>query len=194
MALKFESDKLINDYMKYLNSELDIAFKAWEIEVMNGVSSNFANQMTGRGWYEKKLNAWVGSELKRETDAIKGFLRANTYVIADSFGTGSLMLQDNPALAKYKNSDHWNKDRVGNYITGRKEGTYTDLFGRPRKTSGVFKGKKLENMTFHGFTIKPIPPSKALQNAEKWLYNTYIPRAYKNSLKKMNFSKYLVEV
>lgn len=193
MGLSLDYKALMNDYIKYFMSELDISLKAWEIEVKSGLSSNFANSVTG-GKTKKIPRAWVNSYVENTSTVIKGFLEANTVVIADSFGTGSLMLQDNPALEEYKKSEYWNKYRKGNYITGREEGNYIDFFGRPRTSKGTFKGKILEGRRIKdNFIIKPIPPSKALQNAEMRLYNTYIPRVYHNTLRKINFSKYVIE-
>ena len=193
MALSFDYKKLMRDYKKFLMSELDIAFRAWEIEVMTGLRSNFSNSWTG-GKLHKIPRAWVHAYTQYTTKSIKGFLEANTVVIADSFGTGSLMLQDNPALEEYKRSEFWHDDRKRNYITGRAEGSYTDFFGRPRTTKGTFKRKVLEGMRMkNGFVIKPIPPSHALQNAERTLYRTYIPRALNNALRKINFGNYLKE-
>ena len=194
MALSFDYKRLMKDYERFLISELDIAFKAWEIEVKNGLRSNFSNSVTG-GKLHKIPRAWVNSYIQHTTKSIKGFLEANTVVIADSFGTGSLMLEDNPALEEYRKSEYWHKDRKRNYITGREAGSYTDFFGRPRTTKGTFKGKVLEGMRMEksNTIIKPIPPSYALQNAEKTLFRTYIPRALKNALRKINFGNYLKE-
>lgn len=194
MALSFDYKKLMRDYKKFLMSELDIAFRAWEIEVMTGLRSNFSNSWTG-GKLHKIPRAWVNSYTQYTTKTIRGFLEANTVVIADSFGTGSLMLEDNPALEEYRrNKDLWHGYRKRNYITGREAGSYTDFFGRPRTTKGTFRGKVLEGMRMkNGFVIKPIPPSHALQNAERTLYRTYIPRALNNALRKINFGNYLKE-
>jgi hypothetical protein len=201
MALSFDYKKIMKDYERFLMSELDIAFRAWEIEVKSGLRSNFSNSMTG-GKLHKIPRAWVNSYIQYTTKSIKGFLEANTVVIADSFGTGSLMLEDNPALEEYRKSKFWHKDRKRNYITGRgidsepgnHPGHYTDFFGRHRTTKGTFKGKVLEGMRMkNGFVIKPIPPSHALQNAERSLFRTYIPRALNNALRKINFGNYLKE-
>lgn len=194
MALKFNYKKMMSDYITYFMSELDIALKAWEIEVKSGINSNFANSFSG-GKTQKIPRAWVNSYVEYHSKVVKGFLEANTVVLADSYGTGSLMLEDNPGLAEYKRSGLWNKDRKGNYITGREAGDYTDLFSRPRHTSGTFKGKILEGRKMNnGFVIKPIPPSKSLQNAEMRLYKTYLPRALKNAIDKIKISNYIIEV
>ena len=123
-----------------------------------------------------------------------GNVSLNTYVLADSYGTGSLMLDNNPGLAEYKKSDKWNPERKGKAIVGRREGEYINLFGRARTTKGTFKGKKIENMSFGTkYHIAPTHPSYALQMAEQWLYKTYLPNAYKLAVKNINFSKYLIQ-
>lgn len=96
------------------------------------------------------------------------------------------------------NSDAWNKARHGKTIVGRKEGYYIDAFGRRRHSTGKMEGDSLEGKTFHGkngnnYTISPSHPSYAIQMADKWLKESYIPRAYTNAVNKTNFSKYLIE-
>lgn len=77
---------------------------------------------------------------------------------------------------------------------GRKSGTYTDVFGREHNTSGIYKGKSLEGRYVRGgFKIEPVSPSYTLQISEQWLYKTYLPRAYRNAIKGLNFSKFLKE-
>ena len=123
------------------------------------------------------------------------FLEANPAALADAYGTGSLMnTVDNPLFKEYRNSDLWNPARTGKTIVGRPAGSYVDIFGRPRKTSGVFKGKSMEGMKFHGSTIEPMPPSNSIKIADQFLFNTYLPRAIKNAEKRLNYSGYLQEV
>lgn len=182
MGLKFDSKKAINDFIKFLEQDLSYAFITWKDTVESGLQHPF---------YKK--NAYVNFELKRESNIIIAYLKANTYVLADSYGTGSLMLDDNPGFQKYRDSNYWNPSRKGKAITGRKSGTYTDIFGIKHTTSGKLEGINIEGMTFKGYTINPTLPSKAIQQAEQWLYKTYLPKAYQNTMKRMNFSKYLIE-
>lgn len=188
MGLKFDSKAAIEDFIKILESELSIAFEAWKKEVESKVAHPY---------YKKNAN--VDYYIKKETNIIIGYLQSNKHVLADSYGTGSLMLDNNPGFQEYKNSEYWNPARKGKAIAGRPSGMYKDIFGNTHKTSGKFKGINIEGMKVNDsknntpYYITPTPPSKALQQAEQWLYKTYLPRAYKNTMQRMNFNKYLIE-
>lgn len=184
MALKFNIKAITSEILNQLQKQLGYAFDIWESEVY----SKLKNPYFGEG-----IRPEVSHYFEREGNIIVGYLQANTYVLADSYGTGSLMVLSNPGYQEYRNSDRWNPARSGKTIVGRPMGVYKDTFGRIRTTSGKFKGKKLEGRNFNGFQIKPSAPSYALQLAEKWLYAIYLPAAYKAAIKDINFSKYLIE-
>ena len=192
MGLRFNIEGLSNELLKNLKSELEGACIAWEIETMSKVRHNY---------FGKDENPYVGHAIKMQVDGIIAYLEANTYVLADSYGTGSFMLENNPGLKDYMNSKYWNKERKGKAIAGRKEGEYVDLFGRRHSTSGAFKGVNIEGKRVYtrkkdderDYYISPTHPSYAIQLAENWLYKTYLPNAYKLAVKKTNFAKYLIE-
>lgn len=184
MGLRLDIKGLTNEILNKLEDELNWAFEAWETEVYSKMkTAEFAD------------NAEVEAELHKESNRIIAYLKANTYVIADSYGTGSLMLDNIPGFQEYRNSDRWNPARTGKAIVGRPEGTYTDAFGKKRKSEGSMEGLNIEGMEMlHGKgIIEPSSPSYALQDAEKFLYGTYLPRAYKLAIQNVNFSKYLIE-
>lgn len=183
MALRLDKDKLINDLLDKLKIELESVFEVWESEVYSRLKfGEFAD------------NAEVEAELKKESQCIIAYLRANTYVLADSYGTGSLMLSNNPGFNEYRNSTRWNPARKGNEIVGRPKGTYIDAFGNTKKSLGTMEGLNIEGLEkWDGTVIEPVSPSYALQDAEKFLYSTYLPNAYKLVVKNINFSKYLIE-
>lgn len=89
MALQFDMNGLANEILDKLQSSIQGAFTAWEIEVMSKVRHNYFGEGT---------NPKVDSYLKKEGNIIIGFLQANTYVLADSYGTGSFMLDNNPRI------------------------------------------------------------------------------------------------
>lgn len=185
MALKFDINGLTNEILNKLEEQLEYAFIAWRTEVLDELKHPF---------YGMDSRPEVEYEIKRQGKIIIGYLKANTYVLADSYGTGSLMLDNNPGLAEYKNSGAWNPARTGKRIVGRKAGTYTNLFGRKRTTKGTFEGQNLENRSFGtDYHIAPTHPSYAVQMAEEWLYKTYLPNAYKLAVQNINFAKYLIE-
>lgn len=186
MALKFNINGLVNELLNNIENELKWVLQAWEGEVLKYM--RFA---------EFQKNADVDFSLKRETNMIIAYLKANTYVLADSYGTGSLMLTDNPGYQEYRSSNKWNPSRTNNSIMGRPEGHYTDVFGRKRYSHGAAEGHNIEGWRFTRgkFTLKvePVSPSRAIEIAEGWLYKTYLPRAYSNAVQKTNFAKYLIE-
>lgn len=187
MGLRLDINGLTNEILSKLETELRWAFEAWETEVKSKMQyPDFVD------------NAEVEAELKKESNKIIVFLKANTYAIADSYGTGSLMLNNIPGFQEYRNSDRWNPARTGKAIVGRPEGKYTDAFGRERYSSGYLEGINIEGQELRAgsgytLTVEPVSPSYALQDAEKFLYNTYLNRAYKNAIQNVNFSKYLIE-
>lgn len=181
--LQFDKEALSKEILRKLEIELKDAFKSWQNEVIRFMNYN-----------EFKKNAETDFLIKNESKKIIAYLEANTYVLADSYGTGSLMLLDNPGYKEYRNSKEWNPDRTNNSITGRRAGDYTDIFGRKHHTSGIYKGETLEGRYVRGrYKIEPVSPSRAVEAALGWLYKTYLPRAYKLAINNINFSKYLVE-
>lgn len=190
MALKFNVKALMNEFIKNLEIELESATDAWKIEALSKMRGiKFAHET-------EEIKADVDKEIRRKANGILVYLKANGVALADSYGVGSLMTSDNPGLQKYMSSSSWNKARTGKTIVGRKEGYYTDMFGRLRHSSGTMEGKPLENrgyITDTDYYISPSNPSYALQMAEQWLYKTYLPRAYKIAVQKTNFTKYLIE-
>lgn len=187
MALRLNVEKLTNEVLDKLEDELKWVLVAWENEV---ISKTKFKDFRGK--------SDVDFELEKKAKSIIAYLKANTYVLADSYGTGSLMLTSNPGFQEYKNSNRWNPVRKGTAITGRPEGEYVNAFGEKKHSSGTLEGKNIEGLELiagSGYKIKiePVSPSYALQMAEQWLYNTYLPRAYKNAIQNTNFAKYLIE-
>lgn len=197
MVLKFDTKALEKDLLEKLKKNLGYAFDIWESDVYKYLKHPF---------YGEGIRPYVSHYFQIEGNILIGYLQANSYVLADSYGTGSLMLTDNPGLAEYKaDKSRWNPLRNGNAIVGRAAGSYVDIFGREHKTSGTFAGKNIEGRKVNstnkvkkgrkitGYYIAPTHPSYALQIAEKWLYENYIPKMYTQAVKELNFAKYLKE-
>lgn len=183
--LQLDKQGLANELLDRLKQQLEYACIAWETEVLNKLKHPFLGV---------NAQAEVNHEIEKESNMIVAYLKANTYVLADSYGTGSLMLKDNPGYAAYKNSGAWNPSRIGNAISGRPEGDYTDLFGNKKHSSGYMEGYNIEGWEMRtGYKIQPTTPSYAIQMANKWLHDTYLPNAYKLAVQETNFAKYLKE-
>lgn len=194
MALRFNVEGLTNEILNKLEEQLDYAFIAWRTEVLSKLKHPFY------GTGERPV---VEYEIQKKSKIIIGYLKANAYVLADSYGTGSLMLSDNPGFKDYMMKGNINPARKGKAIAGRPKGEYKDIFNRKRSSSGAFEGENLEGKVVYirkkglfsikKYKIEPSAPSYAVQLAEQWLYKTYLPNAYKLAVQSINFSKYLVE-
>lgn len=179
MGLRLDVDKLTKELLNKLEEELKYAFSVWEDEVYSK-----------RGENDFKDYVEVEAEVKKNSNKIIAYLRANPAALADSYGTGSLMLESNPVFAEYYKKDpHWNKARKGKEIVGRPRGSYINIFGEQVSTWGNLEGVNLEGLG----DIEPSPPSKAIELANHWLFQTYIPNAYKNVVNSIDFGKYLIE-
>lgn len=186
--LKFDKQGLANEILMKLEIELQSALTAWKNEVIGFMNYN-----------EFKKNANLDYEIQQEGKTIIAYLKANTYVLADSYGTGSLMLLDNPGYQEYRNNKgkeagQWNPLRTSNTIVGRERGHYTDIFGRKHETSGSKAGDSLEGVTVReGYKINPVAPSRAVEAGLGMLYRQHLPKAYELAIQKIDFSKYLIE-
>lgn len=178
MGLRLNTDKLMKELLTKLEIELTQAFSIWESEVYAKRGNNdFFDYVE------------VEAEVKKKSNEIVAYLRANPAALADSYGTGSLMLESNPIFSKYYKKDkNWNPMRTGKTIVGRPRGSYINIFGEQVSTWGNAAGVKLE-----GYVVEPSPPSKAIEIANQWLFQTYLPNAYENAVNSINFSKYLEE-
>lgn len=181
---------LTNEILEKLEEQLNYALIAWRTEVLDGLKHPF---------YGMDERPEVEYTIEKGSKKIIAYLKANAYVLADSYGTGSLMLDNNPGLAEYRRSNSWNPERKGKTIVGRRKGNYVDVFGRRRHSEGSLAGISLENRRFKAtkaraeYHIAPTHPSYAVQMAEEWLYRTYLPNAYKLAIRNVNFAKYLKE-
>lgn len=177
MGLRLDIKGLTNEILSNLEKELNWAFEVWETEVYGKLKTP-----------KFKENAEVEAELHRESNKIITYLKANPVVIADSYGTGSLMLDNIPGFQEYRNDKkRWNPERTGKNIVGRPAGKYIDIFGNQRTSRGYMAGLDIEE------TVEVVSPSYALQDATNFLYTTYLPRVYKNAIQNVKFGKYLKE-
>ena len=104
----------------------------------------------------------------------------------DVFGTGSLMDKDNPALAGYMNSPNWNPSRNSHSIAGRPAGSYTNIFGEQKTSSGNREGQNIE------WVFKPEPPSHAIQIAARWMAQSRISVIVLDAISSFSFANFIV--
>lgn len=186
--------KLVADYkgmMEEFKHKLLLNLQAGAEALEQDIKRNTSSFLEG---LDNSPEVWVA--LREETKRLKITIEGNMEFVVDNYGTGSLMLTDNPMYDKYKASKKWNRVRKSNIIVGREAGEYTDIFNRKRSSSGQFEGEDLEGRTIQnpfGETIKiePIKPTNALHRAISWFYQDWFPQIYKKTIKEMNFAKYM---
>lgn len=191
--LKFDVSKFRKAVYEEFEKQLQIALDNWKEEVYSKISYSYF-----------RMGAEVNYVLEKKYGRIMADLKANNFVLADTFGTGSFMDENaNPWFEEYKKK-YWHDDRNGKAIVGRASGTYTDIFGKVHKTTGRFKGKNIEGMKVfdakkEGFKnsrdyyISPRYPSYALTLAWQYLDKQWLKIAYKNLANNLDYSKFLIE-
>ncbi len=112
----------------------------------------------------------------------------------DEEGKGSLMSTSNPFLAQYRNSALWNPARQDLVIRGRPAGSYTNIFGETRTSSGKMAGLDLEHRADKTGNIDfmPRPPSHALETAMRWMANGRFQEVIVATLKAFPWGSYIV--
>lgn len=188
MRLYVNKTGIINEYIKILSEEL-----------LN-TTFNLKDDIDAHAGELGRTHGIADVEFKKINDRFRIFLKVNRALLADNYGTGSLMDINNPGLFSSFMLENWNSSRprrAGVPIMGRPKGEkYTDLAGNERQGSGFMVGKNIENRIFrqkHGgwIEIKPIKPSHTIETAITWYYVDWLPSAVKRTIKRMNFSKYL---
>lgn len=185
--LRFNINAFSSEFLEILEEELKNVVEIWEQDVCKYMENP----------YFKGLKSFK-EIVKKEGRRVIVELKASPAVIADSYGTGSLMLDNIPGFQEYKNSDRYNKNRKGKAIEGRKAGTYKhSLTGKKRTTTGSFAGRNIEGQRVNSqgrpYYILPSHPSYALQLAQEYMYMQWLPQAYKNTMRRINFAKFLIE-
>lgn len=177
--LRINTKKLMNEIFNIFTVELFNSLEGWESDVskLNGAIPSFAS------------SAKVRYEIQKEAHRVVAYLKANPAMLAVAYGTGSLMLENNPGLAKYKrNKSLWPTYRATNAIVGREAGEHPNIFRGKATSKGRFKGKNIENK------ITLLKPTNSIQDANKFLYQSRIPKAWKATMSKINISKFVEEV
>lgn len=181
MGLKIDTEKVRIKLIQLLKVEINDALEHWKIDVIAKM-----------GNYYFRERAEVDKRIEVEGNIVKAFLEANNYVLADSYGTGSLMnTSENPGFDKFR-SEYWHQDRKTNAIYGRAAGVYTNVFGEVHKTSGRYKGKVIEGKKFGKMRIQASPPSGTIKISEEMLMKQWLPKAFANVKSKLKLSDFLI--
>lgn len=158
------------------------------IHVMDDLINEFYQEATsGLDEKGKSSSEKVAATVTDETDytdfhsasGMAEFITAKCKFYADalmqSFGTGSLADTGSESYwEEYKQRSDFNRARKSTYIAGRPAGIYTDIWGNKRISSGSNEGKNLEGLHVRNVSgemdqVKPMVPSRSIQNAERWI-------------------------
>lgn len=170
MAVKlvFDAESCYQAFLDYMVGKMD--------EIMRGFYQEATSLLSTKG---KSASELLPTEIKKgdftspgQAEAyIIGRMKFYADAIVESYGTGSLAdTGEQSYWDEYvKNNPNFNKVRDGKYITGRKKGPYTDIWGEQRYSPGTHEGVNIEGAYFSGSgALKPIAPNFSIQNAEKW--------------------------
>lgn len=165
--LSFDADGLIQALIQRL------------ITVMDSLMSEFYRDATsGLSAEGKEDTELVKAKYDAMANAIKAECIFQAQAIMESFGTGSNADMSAEAYWKeYEASDSFNparRDKGNAYISGRPEGTYINIFGKPQTSSGRNEGRNIEykyitDENGNKVQIKPLVPTRSIQNAETWI-------------------------
>ena len=138
-------------------------------------------------------------ELKALAHVLVAEVIGGPWATIDAFGTGTKMDTANPALDDYlfNTAKGWNPARKDLAIRGRPAGTYTDIFGRQRKSSGALEGRNLEENPpekgrFDTGKFDPIPPSHAFTVAMAWMRIGTIQKILRDAIATFPFHQYII--
>lgn len=180
--------------------------RAFESDLLTAIKGTLI--MQGDEIYSEAINRLFTKEGKESltSDGIKFIdtvakvmfyqFTGGAYFAMDEFGQGSKMDTDNPELEQYKNSDLWNKNRIGNAIYSRDKGKWTDIFGEPRENKSSPKEPinleevwKESNPEMYERMVRE--PSHALRDAFRSMNKERSKKFYDFLIDNMDFSKYI---
>lgn len=156
------------------------------IQVMDSLMNEFYREATSGLSGKGKEDAILIPAKRTDKTSHTEYLNAGEFIsakcefyvqaILESFGTGSLADTSSQSYwNEYRQTRDFNKARYGSAIVGRQAGTYEDVWGNERKSSGRNAGKNLEGLHIVDYNtgeyhqVSPIPPSHSIQNAEVWI-------------------------
>jgi len=185
MGVKFQSDQCFQALQKHMIDTIKRMQKAY----LNEIASHMQTPEGRHDLTESDVEVLAG--------VISAQVIGGPWATMDSAGRGSLMDTSNPALADYINSQYWNPARHDLVIRGRPKGTYIDIFGKTRRSSGALEGRDLETNPPHSGRFAtdefdPWEPSHAFTAATAWLRHTIIQKMMKDAIRAFPFHKYIV--
>ena len=178
MGIRFDGQACA-DFL-YLN--LVGAMKQLQQELLNEAKQGMLTREGAESLHE--------DEIKDIAGVIVAGIVGGAWAAMDEWGTGHMLDTSNPALQDYKNSPLWNPLRQDdNYVRGRPAGTYTDIFGEQRTSTGKMAGRIIE---YPYGKFVPNPPSHAIQTAMRWMQNRRFKKKIQETVQNFPFGKFLI--
>lgn len=165
--LTFDVDACMRALVEHLVKVADALMSEFYRDATKGLS--------GAGKADTEL---VKAKYDAATQIIEAKCIFYVQAILESFGTGTLAdTSPESYWAEYTANPSFNSARRTSYptIVGRSQGTYIDVWGNTRGSGGQQAGKNLEGLHLKDFNtgeyhqVKPISPSRSIQNAETWI-------------------------
>lgn len=163
-TFSFDSTRFFNDLVSYLVSLVDELTQEFYSEAVNRMRINSAKEAVEVEPAKVESSTRYSGGSKSGYEFINSRIWFYTMAVLDSYGTGIEMDMSNPQLSEYMNSGLWNPLRHGKQIVGRKQGEYTNIFGKKTESSGSFEGRPVP-------LANNIVPSYAIQKMEDWIKN-----------------------
>lgn len=180
--IKFDTPKMLIDLKKSLILTLT--------QLQHEVLSDAENRMLTP---EGRADITTG-EIKEVAGIISAIIIEGPWAVLDEFGKGSTMDTQNKFLDQYRNSPFWNPARSDLAIRGRPAGSYKNIFGETKISSGRMAGLDLERYAdaTGNPDYMPRPPSHALQTAMRWMANGRFQKAIASTLEVFPWGRYLI--
>lgn len=171
MKLIFDADAMIEDLKIIL------------IEVMDELNDDFYKEAI-RGMTFEGIASSEKIPAEISINSSGNFGEGDTFIVAkckfyaqailDSFGVGKYADTTSKYWEDYTKSIYYNPERAARNTTdilGRPKGTYTDIFGKTRESSGKSSGKPLPDpLRFNdGTVLQSKPGSHSIQLAEAYV-------------------------
>lgn len=188
MRLHTDKNLLIQEFKSKLMAEVENSRHQLE----NDIKTKFGS-VTPMGKIE--LDTYVETVNKK----IRIYIDGNAITLFNNYGSGSLMdVENNALIDEYMSDENFNKayrNKSDTRIKGRNAGSYTDIFGKPRKTSGnragdVLEGEVIEFKSGYKLRIEPQPPSHAIEYGISW-FVVQLPDLVERAIHNMDFAKCL---
>lgn len=172
-VIKYDANQAMTDFHKHLLTYVVQIRQELLLEAQQGMKTREGMDDLSEG----EISAVLG--------LISTSVVGGAWATMDEWGTGSKMDTTNPDLGRYMGGKLWNPARFDTTIRGRPMGTYTNIFGETKHSSGRMEGLDLEGI------FEPQQPSHALETAKRWMMNGRFQWLLNKAVSSFPWGKYL---